>query len=349
MKALVADPALPVSSVLRRHLEGMGFEVKVVHYLDEAVERIRAGNLDLVLTAATAQFDGETLCRKAKSLFPSCPVVLLYPPEEDDPEPHALAAGADGWLVGPVKRASVVSTVRSTLRLRSLEDALARAEAEVAALRESASVPAVPTAPVSAAATVGPGALNTAGFDYFKKFILTEVKRSRRYRYPMALLLVTLDQFAERVAEAGFAPQERTAVVAEALATVSRCIRDIDLAVPLTEERCLVFLPHTGRDGALIVAGRLRDSLAALRTLTTVTASVGVASYEPGTGPAAGAQPALEGDAQGTSTAGAGPGGAVSFGSLMKEAQDALRRAQASGGNAVDAGERKVRDRISLG
>ncbi len=362
MKALVADPALPVSSVLRRHLEGMGFEVKVVHYLDEAVERIRAGELDLILTAATAQFDGETLCRKAKQLLPRCPVVLIYPPEEEDPEPHAAGAGADGWMVGPLKRTLVVGTVRSVLRLRELAERVERLEAELGAQVAAASVPpATPSATPGLSGAGGgaatgfvPGlsgaddatgaAQNTADFGFFKKFLLTEVKRSRRYRYPVALLLVALDGFAGRTA--GFGAQERTAVLAEALGTVSRCIRDIDLAVPFGDERFLVFLPHTGRDGALTVAGRLRDNLGALQSLTGGTASVGVATYEPGTGTASAAAGEV---AQAGGAASGGAGGQVSFGSLMKEASEALRRAQASGGNAVDAGERKVRDRISLG
>lgn len=318
-RALISDPSVPVSGALRKYLESAGFEVRVVHYLDEAVEKIRAGEPDLVFAAASSTFDGETLCQKAKSLAPAMPVVLVYPPEEDDPEPHAARAGADSYLVGPLKRAAVVTCARAMLKIKNLAETVERLESDLRkrveiAQRESASSS-------SSSSTPSGGAQE---FEFFKRVLLMEVKRSRRYRYPVAFLLVAIDRFAERVAPLNHA--ERTAAVAEALGAVTRCTRDIDLALPFGDERFLVFLPHTPRSGALVVAGRLRDHLATLKTLPEATASVGVATFEPGV------------DAKSQ----------VSFGSLMKDATEALKKAQAAGGNAVEAGEKKSRDRISL-
>jgi diguanylate cyclase (GGDEF)-like protein len=152
-----------------------------------------------------------------------------------------------------------------------------------------------------------------------------EVKRSRRYRYPVSFLLVGLDKFDEKAATLPAAI--RTTALAEALTFITRGLRDIDLAIPHTDHRFLIFLPHTPRQGAIQVAGRLRDELGKLKTLHPVTASVGVASYEPGVS---------EAKAQ--------------FGALLKAAIEALQKAQAAGGNRVEAsGERVRRDRISMG
>lgn len=314
-RALIADPSVPVSGALRKYLEAAGLKVKVVHYLDEAVERIRAGDTDLVFTAVSESFDGETLCQKSKSLAPGTPVVLVYPPEEDDPEPHAARAGADSYLVGPLKRATVISCTRAMLRIRELQETIERLETDLRKRGDS---------PAAAASGERPGPSGSGDFEFFKKLLLMEVKRSRRYKYPVSFLLVALDHFSERAVTL---PQaERTAALAEAYGTVMRCIRDIDLSVPFGDERFLVFLPHTPREGALIVAGRLRERLSKLKALPESTASIGVASYEPS---ASNAQ--------------------VSFGSLMKEATEALRKAQVDGGNAVHSTERSKRDRISLG
>lgn len=305
-RALIADPSVPVSGVIRKYLEAAGFQVRVVHHLDEAAQRMGDADLDIVFAAATPSFDGETLCQRSKAKAPNLPVVLVYPPEEEDPEPHAAKAGADAYLVGPIKRATVVSCARSMMRIRTLQTTVEKLESD---LKQRA------THSANAATE----------FDFFKKFLLMEVKRSRRYRYPVAFLLVALDHFAEKAAHVS--GTERTQILAEALRTVARCVRDIDLAVPFGDERFLVFLPHTPREGAMIVAGRLRDNLASLKSMPDSTASVGVASFEPG------------GDVKSQ----------VSFGSLMKDATEALRKAQAQGGNAVEGGERKARDRISLG
>ena len=49
----------------------------------------------------------------------------------------------------------------------------------------------------------------------------------------------------------------RTALLAELLGVVSGALRDIDVAVPFSEERLVVLMPHTKDDGALRVARRL--------------------------------------------------------------------------------------------
>lgn len=321
--ALIADPTVSVSGTLRKYLESAGFEVRVVHYLDEAVERIRAREPEVVFAAASHTFDGETLCQKSKSLEPAMPVVLVYPPEEDDPEPHAARAGADSYLVGPLKRAAVVSCARAMLKIKNLTETVERLETD---LRRASDSGAGAGKAEAAAATVTTGGTATNDFEFFKRVLLMEVKRSRRYRYPVSFLVVALDHFTERAGAMSMAT--RTSALAEAFGTVVKGTRDIDLCAPFGDEKFLVFLPHTPRDGALVVAGRLREALTKLQGLPHSTASIGVASFEP---------------------SGAPTTAQVSFGSLMKDATEALKRAQAAGGNRVDAGGKKSRDRISLG
>lgn len=313
-RALIADPSAPVSGALRRFLEGGGFTVRVAASADEALQAVRAFDPEVTFTSVTHAFDGEALCTKLKALAPSCPVVLVYPPEEDDPEARAAAAGGDACLVGPIKRGTVVSTARAMLRIRSLRLTVDRLEAD---LKKHVAEP--PQDPLRAEGS-------TADFEFFKKFLLMEVKRSRRYKYPVSFLLVAVDRFAERMAGADDA--RRQAVLGEVLVLLTRSVRDIDLVVPYAENRLLIFLPHTARDGAVVVASRLQAKVSKATSLEGLTGSVGVASFDPGS---AGAQ--------------------VNFGTLMKDAAEALRRAQAAGGDRVDAPspDKPKRDRISMG
>jgi len=107
------------------------------------------------------------------------------------------------------------------------------------------------------------GAAADFDFEFFKKFLLMEVKRSRRYRYPVSFLLVAVDRFAERLAGADDA--RRRAVLNEVLVLLTRSVRDIDLVIPFSENRFLVFLPHTPRDGAVVVASRMHAQVARAR------------------------------------------------------------------------------------
>jgi diguanylate cyclase (GGDEF)-like protein len=191
--------------------------------------------------------------------------------------------------------------VKSLLRIKALEEKVASLEADE---------------PRSADALTD--------FGFFKRLLLMEVKRSRRYRYPIAFLLLSVDRIKERLAELPL--EQRKAAMAEILSAVTHSVRDIDLAVPSGDDRVLVFLPHTQRQGALLVAGRLRERLRRLKAFSDSTASVGVAAFDPG-----------------------GGGGEVSFGTLMRDALEALRRAQGEGGNKVEAAEQKAPDQSSVG
>ncbi|MHB8877604.1 MAG: response regulator, partial [Myxococcaceae bacterium] len=305
----------PVSGALRRFLEQGGFEVKVAPSVDEALAAVKGFDPEVVFTSATHALDGEALCARVKLLSPSCPVVLVYPPEEDAAEARAAAAGADACLVGPIKRGTVVSTAGAMLRIRDLRLTVARLEAD---LKKHVAEP--PGEPVRA------GAAADFDFEFFKKFLLMEVKRSRRYRYPVSFLLVAVDRFAERLAGADDA--RRRAVLNEVLVLLTRSVRDIDLVIPFSENRFLVFLPHTPRDGAVVVASRMHAQVARAQSLEGLTGSVGVAAYDPGR-----------------------PGVQVNFGTLMKDATEALGRAQLAGGDRVEAPppEKPKRDRISMG
>jgi len=120
--------------------------------------------------------------------------------------------------------------------------------------------------------------------------------------------------------------RERLVQGASALVALSRGLRDIDLAVPAGNGRCLVYLTHTGREGALVVSERLRQRILKVKRLEGLGVSVGVASYE------------------------SGASKEVSFGTLMREATDALRRAQKAGGNRVEmGGDKPKRERIVMG
>ncbi len=313
---LLAEPSVPVAAALRRYLESAGYVVRHAAQLEDAVARSREEAPDLVFAAASGGLNGEALCQQLKGLHPTTPVVLIYPPEEDQADAHAAAAGADAALVGPLKRGTVVSCARLLLQSRSLKETVERLEGD---LRKHIAEPP---------ADVGQISGSSADFEFFKKYLLMEVKRSRRYRYPVAFLLVALDHFAEHAA--ALEQQARMEILGEALSVITRGIRDIDLAIPSGENRFLIFLPHTPRAGALFVASRLQDRLGRLTLMAGATVSVGVAAYEP------------------SSTA-SGVDAQIGFGVLMREVTEALARALAAGGNRVEAsGEKKKPDRISL-
>jgi diguanylate cyclase (GGDEF)-like protein len=296
-RALVADPTEPLASKLRDALLSAGFEVAAAGSLDAAVDALRGDEEPHVVFAAVSEmFDGVLLCERAREIRPACPVVLVFFPDASDPERDAKDAGADAWIQAPFSPSVVGTLAHSMMNVRELRGQISRLEKEVRAASDKQVV------------------AQTSEFEVLKKLLLIEVKRSRRYRYPVAFLLVGVDAMEARAA--GLSLEKRTSLLASVLRHIASSIREIDLVVPSSEGRFLVFLSHTPRDGARVAAGRIVQRVAKMELKPPITVSVGMACYQPG--------PA-ETDK-------------VSFGALMREAAESLKRAQREGGNRVEGG-----------
>ncbi len=320
-RILIAEPSAPIANALRKFLDGWA-EVQIVTYVDEAVQTVRARPPDVLIAAVNELFDGELLAPQVRKQAPETAIVLAYPASEvERAHDRAREVGADGFVVGPLKKHHVLGVVQAVTRLNTLAAQLRELQAKFAALKNVAPSRTLKIKP----SQVGVNAPDEA---FFKKYMLLEVKRSKRYQYPVALLVVSLDDLRDALGEA--APEfQRAAIRAESLEVLSTLLRDIDVAMPFAEDKYLLFLPHTPLKGATVVAERVVKKLKTLDSFPNGTVSVGVASFDPATGNK----------------------DQVSFGGLVREATAALTRAQAGGGDRFDAPviAKPKKNRISMG
>jgi diguanylate cyclase (GGDEF)-like protein len=296
-RILLADDPGPVVDAVARDLEERGCAVDAVSP-HEAAERAMSRRYDAALVRGTRKAVGVVPAMRAADPF--LPVLVLFLDRKEARARGAVAEGADGVLVGPLTASSVGTLAAFASKLRDSAEKIAEVEAALAARRQ-------------------PGAHDLA---FLKRLLLVEVRRSRRYAYPLSLALLEVDGWRNLSAQLPAAA--RTALLADVLRLVTASLRDIDLAVPLTAERLVVLLPHTRAEGGLRVAKRLCAKLRERGGSPALTASVGVASH--------------------------GGDGTVSFGSLVKRAGEALARARGAGGDRAEAADPvKKRDRISIG
>lgn len=147
-------------------------------------------------------------------------------------------------------------------------------------------------------------------FAHFKEVLFVEVKRARRYGFPLALALISFDPVH------GQMNAELLSQLMGGLAlSIRRSLRDTDYPVQYSGDRVLLLMPHTDLAGSLIVARRIceRVAKATLQTDDTVihpTISVGVAAGEPGR--------------------------EYNFSDLVRQAQEGMTAAMARGGNRVE-------------
>ena len=255
--------------------------------------RLRDFAPDLLVARAGAE--GEELCRHVKRVARGCAVLLVFPSLEGA-DARAEAAGADGFLSLPLNAGALVSCAAMALREAELSRKLERLRVQV------------DDRTLAPSGRGGRG--REAELEFFKRAMSMEVRRSRRYRWPLAILAAGIDRFEALVR---LRVHERTHLVARYFEVVERTIRDIDLAVQEGEERFLVALPQTDLEGASYVAERLRERMPLIGEGPAVTVSVGVGAYD-----------------------GAGEDEAT-FRDLLSQSTGNLQRAQSLGGNRVES------------
>jgi PleD family two-component response regulator len=309
-RVLVAEPSAPVANALRGFLAGK-YAVRVARTEEEALAMLASEGAELVVASQSALFDGEGLCAALKSRVASPAVVLVYPPDESDADARSAAAGAEGCLLGPLKGGTVLSCVKTVLRLHALEALV---------LPPAQHHPPDATEPELTAQT-------SADFQTFRTLLVREVKRSRRFRYPVSLVVVGLDGFENAVPHEDVA---RLGTLAEsALERLVGALREVDLIAPYRLASWVAFLPHTPLPGAQEVAARLQEALAGLGE-SFITVSVGVATHDP-----------------------LHTSGPLSFGALVDGAEEALGVARREGGNRIvvaglGGDGRRKKSRISI-
>ena len=295
-RILLAEDASPVAEALHGDLQKRGFAVDLVP-ADEAAGRAASGRYAAALVGGTPRGG---LAAALKGADPELPVVAIFL-DRKQAAASLDARHADAVLVAPLTASGVASVCELAGRVRDLSARVSELEAR--------------------------GARRGGGpdLDFLKRLLLAEVKRSRRYGHALSLSLVAIDGWEQRAPR--LSPRARTAALAGVLRVVTASLRDLDLAVPFSQERIVVVMPHTKGDGALRVARRLCARVREHRGQpgrARVTASVGVAAHDGGS--------------------------TVSFAGLVKRAGEALARARAQGGDRAEAADPpKKRDRISFG
>jgi len=204
-------------------------------------------------------------------------MILLEDPRVDLEESARRLHGDHGdqayqvlWRVLAGRRLSVEEAVRAweeAVRLRErMAGALGREVALMSALVEVALAgdPALRSARLVSAAryrfleesSYTDGLTGLYNYRFFRESFYRELKRSKRYRHPLSLLLLDLDDF-KIYNDANGHPAGDRALEETARLLASNC-REIDVVCRYGGEEFAVILPATDKRGARIVGEKLR-------------------------------------------------------------------------------------------
>lgn len=298
---LVAEDNPVSRKLLEKTLSKAGYEVVSAKDGREALELFGERFFPIVLTDwMMPEMTGPDLCRALRARSGNGYVFMILLTAKDSKEDivEGLEAGADDYLTKPFNRSELMARLKTGARILELERSLKKANDEIRVLS------------ITDALT---GAYNRG---YLTERLPQEIKRAWRYGHDLSVVLGDIDRF-KKVNDT-YGHQAGDAVLKSFARILMDSVRNgVDWVSRYGGEEFLVVLPETPLKGAVLVAERLRTSVAAATIKTPegalrITASFGVTGFSSGT-----------------------PDPRVSPDSVIKMADDKLYQAKEDGRNTV--------------
>ncbi len=263
-KILIVDDAVTNIQVLAKAI-GSGhtfiFATNGIDALDQAASE--APDL-ILLDVDMPGMDGFDVCRRLKDdpQTQSIPVIFVTGKDKEEDEARGLEIGGIDYVTKPVRPPIVRARVKNHLELKRSRDLLE----QLANLD---------------------GLTGIANRRKFDERVQAEWRRAQRNRTGIALIMSDIDFFKQFNDTYGHAAGDDC--LRRIAAALARAVhRPGDLVARYGGEEFVCVLPETDLPGALEVAGRARDEVAALAILhsgstvaSTVTLSMGVAVLTP--------------------------------------------------------------------
>ncbi len=129
-KILVVEDEKPIADILDYNLGKEGFDVKVAHTGDEAVELAREFVPDLILLDIMLPgIDGLNVCRQVRQQM-DCPIIMLTAKDAEIDKVLGLELGADDYVTKPFSFRELLARVKAQLRRSSQNGREKRSEAQ---------------------------------------------------------------------------------------------------------------------------------------------------------------------------------------------------------------------------
>ncbi len=274
LRVLVVDADRKLTARAKKVLAAAGHEVTTSNRFDDGLAKLDDGDFEVLIAAGRlGARSGFELCRTARlERDPTLTCVLLVDDEDTQTRAAVAECGAESYLLRPATDRELWYAVRSAATIRHLKQRLVELRA-----------------PQPETAAIDPHT-GFRTFGYFKEVLFIEVKRARRYGYPVSLLLVSYDEGEDFPASG---TEARRRLFGGLAVAIRKCMRDYDIAVSYAGQSSasgdvLVLMPHTDGEGAKVVARRIREAISRSELRLDgrswrPTVSIGVASSDTGT------------------------------------------------------------------
>lgn len=300
MNILVGDADRAAACQVRRLLERRKHAVTLVESGAEAWSQIDAGRTDAVIVAGELhEMSGFELIRKIRgqAQHARLPVLLLSAWHGPAQYSSAQTLGADDIVFKPIEEGRLLAQLGWIERLvaadqdlhakeqrliyleTEMQKMLTLTERHLAELHQSCRDLERMNAELKAQTLIdrATGLTNHAAFI---ERLSDETERARRYRFPLSVIMLDIDQF--KAFNDTFGHPAGDAVLQRVAQILAHSAREADVPARYGGEEFAVVLPNTDGSGALMAADRLRRIIESEAwPLRAITVSVGASTRDP--------------------------------------------------------------------
>ncbi|MCZ6780000.1 MAG: diguanylate cyclase [Acidobacteria bacterium] len=269
---LIVDDAISSRKEIKRILEDAGvftrfFEAENGAAGLQVLKEVGEG-IDVVLCdRIMPRMDGHKFLESVRqdALLSHLPVVILSEETKLKDIVKAFELGAYDFISKPILPPILCARLKAILHTKQLQDQLKLQKQLMEKLATTDPLAQVPNV------------------RFFQRRLEDEVRRTFRYKSPLNLVMIDIDHF-KQINDTYGHPRGDT-VIKELAANLQEAMRSVDLVARYGGEEFVVLLPQTDRQGAALVAERVRERaekhrFPGLPEDVHVTISVGVAHYD---------------------------------------------------------------------
>lgn len=240
---LIIDDSSTMRSQLRAALEAAFDEITIYEEADglAGYKAMLTRRPDLVLCDLVMPgFDGQKLLtmRSQRPETAAIPVIMLTAADDIERKVELLDKGAADYVTKPFHPKELAARVRVHLRLKLLSDEVQAANARLEALATTDELTGL------------------SNRRLFEQLLALEHQRTIRYKTPLSIALVDVDNFKD--VNDTYGHQMGDEVLRNLGTLIHSAIRTTDLAARYGGEEICILLPHTPLAGAMELAERLR-------------------------------------------------------------------------------------------
>lgn len=264
---LIVDDDKSVRNTIQEYIQNAGFTSLTAATAEEALELVEKKDFAVVITDIRLPGLGGLELTKVIKKKNGCDVIVVTGYSDDYSYEEAINIGASDFVIKPVRLEELLLRLRRVLKERQLSTERTRMMEKLQKL----------------ATTDGLTKLYNSRSFYTQ--LELEVDRFNRYKHPLSILLLDIDNFKDFNDTYGHLEGDKALVRFSQI--IKTCLRTNDSAYRYGGEEFTVLLPETNGEEAKTVAQRIRASLEMEKFAPApdqnaqLTISIGVTQYFP--------------------------------------------------------------------